>query len=188
MHEHDLLQLVALAWILWAAYWFIAGLKVNATRSSEGLLLRATHLVPLAIGFFLIFDAAHPYIYGRLYHSQPIRVAGFVLALAGLLFAVWGRIHLGKYWSGIITLKEGHELIRTGPYRFVRHPLYTGFLTAVVGSAIVSATADAFVGCALIMAAYLIKIRREESVLMREFGDKYQQYRTQVRALVPYVY
>jgi protein-S-isoprenylcysteine O-methyltransferase Ste14 len=187
MKNPDLLLWAGGAWLLWSAYWFIAARSVNAARSSEGLALRATHLLPALVGFFLIFDA-HPFIYGRMYHSQSIRIAGFALVLAGLLFAVWARIHLGKYWSGIITLKEGHELIRTGPYRFVRHPLYTGFLAAVVASAVVAATGDALVGCVVILVAYLIKIHREESVLLREFGEKYQQYKSDVSALVPFLY
>jgi len=187
MWNLDLLQLAGITWLIWALYWMIAARFVNAARSSEGVLLRATHLVPLYAGFILIFTG-HPIIHGKLYHSQLIRIAGFALVLAGLLFAVWARIHLGKNWSGIITLKVDHELIRTGPYHLVRHPIYSGMFTAVVGTAIIAGTVDAFVGAVLILIAFLIKMRREESFLMREFGETYVRYKAQVSALVPYVF
>jgi protein-S-isoprenylcysteine O-methyltransferase Ste14 len=98
------------------------------------------------------------------------------------------RIHLGKYWSGVITLKEGHRLIRSGPYRLARHPIYTGFLTANLGTAITASSGDAFLGFALILVAFLIKIHREEKVLAGEFGDEYTRFRREVAALVPMLY
>jgi len=176
-------------WVAWALYWFIAAQSVNAAKSSEGVLLRLTHLVPLASGFFLIFhEAPRPFIYGPLYHAAPLRWLGAALTFAGLLFAVWARVHLGKYWSGIITLKEGHELIRTGPYRLVRHPLYTGFLSAVAGTALAVGTGDALAGFVVILVAYLIKMHREDSLLAATFGESYRLYKKEVRALVPFVY
>jgi Isoprenylcysteine carboxyl methyltransferase (ICMT) family len=99
---------------------------------------------PLMIGAFLIFHSRnHHVIYGQFYDDRAVEYAGTAITILGLLFSVWARIHLGQYWSGIITLKEGHKLIRSGPYRFVRHPIYTGFITAMTGSAISMATGDA---------------------------------------------
>ena len=188
MPHVDLLILSACAWVIWSAYWFIAAQSVNAAKSSEGWLLRMQHLVPLAVGFLLIFHGGRSFIYGRLHHANWLSLAGLALTVLGLLFAVWGRFHLGRYWSGIITLKEGHELIRSGPYRLVRHPLYTGFLLAVLGSALTAGTADALAGFLLILIAYLIKVRREEAVLSREFGDQYVRFKREVAALCPFVY
>ena len=182
-----LLLTVGIAWTLWSGYWFLAAGATNKTKSSEGFVGRAQHLLPLTAGFILIFHGGrHPLIYGPLFHSLASRIAGAVMTIAGLTFAVWGRVHLGKYWSGIITLKEGHRLIRTGPYRLVRHPLYTGFLTGVLGSALVAATGDALAGFAVMLIAYLIKIRREEALLTREFGEEYLQFKREVPQLVPF--
>jgi protein-S-isoprenylcysteine O-methyltransferase Ste14 len=176
-------------WLAWAGYWFVAASRVQATKSSEGILMRLTHLVPLALGFYLIFhDPDSKIIYGRLYYNHAVAWLGDGITAAGLLFSLWGRIHLGRYWSGIITLKEGHKLIHTGPYRFVRHPLYTGFLTAVLGSAIMAGTGDAFLGFAIMLVAYLVKLRREEVLLTTQFGDEYRQFQREVFALVPFVY
>ena len=176
-------------WLIWACYWLVASWFVQATKSSEGLLLRATHLLFLALGFFLIFhDADHSFAYGRLYDGTVVGWLGNLFTLFGLLFAVWGRVHLGRYWSGMITLKQGHKLIRTGPYRCVRHPLYTGFVTAVFASALMIGTIDAFLGLLIVVAAYLVKIRREETLLTNQFADEYPQFKQEVAALVPFIF
>lgn len=163
--------------------------SVNKTASSEGVLLRSSHLVPLVLGFVLIFS---PGLIRLSRHDMGggvfIEVLGASITIVGLLFAVWGRLHLGKYWSGIITLKEGHKLIRTGPYRMVRHPLYMGFLLGALGSAITAHSIDAFVGFGIMLVAYLAKIRREEALLTQQFGDEYATFKREVKTLIPYVF
>ena len=178
----------AACWVAWSVYWVIVARSANAAKSSEGRLKRAGHLLPLALGFILIFHGGRAVIYGFLFRSQWVAALGLALTVAGLLFAVWGRLHLGKYWSGIITVKEGHELIRTGPYRLVRHPLYAGFLLAVLGTALTARTGDAAVGFLIIVVAYVIKVWREEAVLSREFGEKYLAFKRHVPALCPFLF
>ena len=173
-------------WLAWAAYWIISAFAAQKTKSSEGMFIRLQHLVPLAVGFLLIFRF-QDVLYGRFYSIVAIKYAGLAITVAGLLFAVWGRVHLGRYWSGIITLKEGHRLIRSGPYRFVRHPIYTGFLAAVLGSALTASTVEGFIGFAVMLVSYIVKIRREEKVLSSEFGDEYLRFKQEVPALVPFI-
>ena len=86
-----------------------------------------------------------------------------------------------------ITLKHGHELIRSGPYRIVRHPIYTGFTSAALGTAITATTGDALVGFALLLASCLVKIRREERFLTAEFGDTYRRFQAEIPMLVPFL-
>ena len=183
------LQAQIILWIAWSIGWGVAGFFVHRTRTAEGKLIRFQHLLPFAIGFVLmIHNPRRPFLIGRLYDSDTVRWLGVAITFAGMAFAVWARVHLGKYWSGVITIKEGHRLIRTGPYRLARHPIYTGFLTANLGTAITASTGDAFIGFALILIAYLIKVRREERVLCGEFGDEYTRFRKEVPALVPMLY
>jgi protein-S-isoprenylcysteine O-methyltransferase Ste14 len=111
---------------------------------------------------------------------------GAVVMLAGLGFAVWARIHLGRYWSGAITLKEGHRLIRSGPYQFVRNPIYTGILTGVAGTAIALGTVCGLIVLAILFGDYSWKIRREQRLLAGEFGEEYAVYCRTVPALVPF--
>ena len=110
---------------------------------------------------------------------------GAAVATAGLAFSVWARVHLGKFWSGNVTLKPGHRLIRSGPYALVRHPIYTGILLAMLGTAL---ALDQFRGVlALVIAtqAFVRKLRIEEHWLTEELGSEYVQYRREVKALVP---
>lgn len=184
----DVLSINGCAWLVWFVYWLIAGRFVKATKSSEGTLDRMRHLLPLVIGFYLIFHGGHRgYLLGPLQASQSLRWTGMTLTIAGLLFSVWGRIHLGGNWSGFITLKEGHELVRSGPYRYVRHPVYTGLIVAAIGSALVAATGDALVGSAIIAVSIVFKLRREEVLLTTVFGDQYREFQREVPALVPFL-
>jgi protein-S-isoprenylcysteine O-methyltransferase Ste14 len=96
-------------------------------------------------------------------------------------------VHIGKYWSGTVALKEGHRLVSTGPYSLVRHPIYTGLLAAVLGSAIAAGTWEAFLGFAVMIPAYIIKWRREERLLEGEFGQEYRDYMKKTKAIVPYI-
>ena len=113
---------------------------------------------------------------------------GLALTILGLAFAVWARIHLGRFWSGRVTLKEDHKLIRSGPYAFVRHPIYTGLLTAGSGTVLARGTLAALVGLALIGLAFWMKIRAEENLLTSHFGETYREYRRQVAALIPFLW
>jgi protein-S-isoprenylcysteine O-methyltransferase Ste14 len=111
--------------------------------------------------------------------------AGAVLVAGGLAFAVRARLVLAGNWSGTVTLKHGHELIRTGPYRLVRHPIYTGLLAAMLGTAIAIDRVRGLLAMALITVAFLVKIRTEEAFMRAAFGAAYDRYRNEVPALVP---
>ena len=181
-----LILIAGLTWAVWSAFWYLGMGSTKESKFSEGLAGRAQHVLPIFAGFILIFHGGqHPLVYGAIFENIWLRVAGVVMTVGGLLFATWARRHLGKYWSGMITLKEGHRLIRTGPYQYVRHPLYTGFLTAALGSALAARTGDALVGFMVLLIALLIKLRREEALLTREFGEEYVQFRREVPPLVP---
>ena len=188
MENIDLLQLNSWLWVAWGAYWIIASRFVQRAKESEGIVLRLQHLIPAAAGFILIFNFFHRiWIFGPIYGNQILAIVGLVITACGLSFATCARVHLGKYWSGIITLKEGHRLIRTGPYSIVRHPIYTGFLLGALGSAMTAGTGDAIVGFLIMVVAYIVKIKREEMVLTKEFGDEYARFKAEVATLVPFV-
>jgi protein-S-isoprenylcysteine O-methyltransferase Ste14 len=174
-------------WLAWGAYWLIVARRVKATKSAESFFDRVKHLAPLHIGFFLIFWWP-PLFTGRQLQHAVLAWLGMALTIAGLAFAVWARLHLGGNWSGTITLKEGHELIRSGPYHFVRHPIYTGFLTALLGSALIAQSVEALIGFVIVVIALVLKLRREDKLLTQEFGDRYVAFMAEVAALVPFLY
>jgi protein-S-isoprenylcysteine O-methyltransferase Ste14 len=105
--------------------------------------------------------------------------------ILGLAIAIWARRCLGRNWSGEITIKQDHELIRSGPYRLLRHPIYTGLLTMYLGAAIVTGEWFALLGLGLAVFAYWRKVRLEEANLELAFGQDYTSYRRDTWALIP---
>jgi protein-S-isoprenylcysteine O-methyltransferase Ste14 len=174
------------AWFALCAVWLVAALFARPTKSSENVLGRLQHIVPMYAGFFLIFYHRDFGILDyRLYGNNAIAWLGTVLTFTGVAFSIWARVTLGRYWSGIITLKQGHRLITAGPYRLVRHPIYTGFIVGSFGSALTAARVDAGAGFAIIAISLVFKLRREEALMTREFGDEYLRFKQEVPALFP---
>jgi len=177
----------ALLWIAWQVYWGVSATKTASTVRSESAKSRALHQYLLLLGFFLLF-APLPWLDHRI---LPVGTGWVYLGLAvqaaffGL--AISARRTLGRNWSGAITEKVDHELVRSGPYRFMRHPIYTAILGMFLGSALVSGDLHAFLAVAVVVATYLRKIRLEEQSLARVFGPRYEEYRRQTRALIPWI-
>jgi len=113
---------------------------------------------------------------------------GVVLLAAGLAFAVWARAVLGGNWSGTVTIKEGHELIDRGPYRHIRHPIYSGLLLALLGTWLAGGRVYGLLAFALALSALSGKLRVEERFMAQEFGERYAAYRRSTWALVPWIY
>ncbi len=144
--------------------------------------------VPTIVGVvLLIADPRGPGVLRQVRLLPAVSLAWFGLAcvVVGLAFTIQARRVLGQYWSVMPTLKASHAIIRTGPYALVRHPIYTGLLLALFGTAIMEATAAAAVGFVLVAAGFVIKAGQEERLLMGKFGAQYLEYRTAVPALVP---
>jgi protein-S-isoprenylcysteine O-methyltransferase Ste14 len=116
-----------------------------------------------------------------------IGLSGMIITLMGLGFSVCARVHLGKYWSSMPAIRVDHKLIRTGPYRFVRHPIYTGVLVGVTGTAIIIGMPLGLIAFFLLLVVYLWKIREEEKYLQEEFGEEYARYKKEVPALIPFI-
>jgi protein-S-isoprenylcysteine O-methyltransferase Ste14 len=120
--------------------------------------------------------------------SLPIAITGLVMVSAGVAFSIWARFTLGTSWSAQPSIRQDHELILRGPYRLVRHPIYTGILTAMLGSAIQLGLLRSLLGFIACAAGLLIKLAVEEQLMVQQFGNRYLEYRTHVRRLVPFLY
>jgi protein-S-isoprenylcysteine O-methyltransferase Ste14 len=122
-------------------------------------------------------------------HNAPFGIAGLALDLAGVAFAIWARLILGTNWSGIIVrAKQGHELVQTGPYAIVRHPIYAGILLAVTGMAMTLGTLAGYIGVMAVFAAIMIRVSIEEKLMRGRFGETYEAYQRRTRKLVPFVW
>lgn len=183
-------NLIPALWLIWAAYWLISSYDVKADRRQESRLQRLSHIVPLAVAAWMIWAPSLPggFLGGRfIAGGSATFFAGAAIVAFGLGFAVWARRRLGRNWSGVVTVKEGHELVRSGPYRFVRHPIYTGLLLAFLGSAIARGEWRGLVAVAIVFVAFWTKLKREERWMIETFGDAYLRYRDEVAALIPFV-
>jgi protein-S-isoprenylcysteine O-methyltransferase Ste14 len=173
-------------WIALLAYWQVSSYFTHENRQRETWLRRLEYAIPLYLGGALVFVKR---TYGPLdyplYGSNSVRWLGTFIAAAGLVFAVWARITIGRYWDGFVALKHDHRIICTGPYAIVRHPIYTGYIVGLLGSAISAARVDAFAGVAILTISFVVKYRREERVMTKEFGETYTRYLRQTPALFP---
>jgi protein-S-isoprenylcysteine O-methyltransferase Ste14 len=175
-------------WLAWVIYWVLAARTGAPIRVWDSLVFLIASQGLLVLGVVLLFTSARPL--GVLDgHFVPllggIRVVGDALTAAGLGLAIWARVHLGRYWSGQVTLKLEHQLIRTGPYAFVRHPIYSGILLGLIGTMLWVGEYRALLSLPLFLAGLWWKARREEALLATEFGDEYALYRQQTGMLVP---
>jgi len=180
-------RLAALAWVAFSVYWEIAGRNAAKARKTESSASRGVHV--FLANAALLLTIAPIYGLGRLLPlSVAVMTAGLAVEALGLCLTIWARRHLGRNWSGEISIKVDHELIRSGPYRLLRHPIYTGLLTMYVGTALVTGEWLAVVGVAAALIAYWRKIRLEEANLNAAFAGEYDAYRRATWALVPGVY
>jgi protein-S-isoprenylcysteine O-methyltransferase Ste14 len=189
MHRHWLIwNLIPAMWVAWFLYWVICARNAKRTVRRESLGSRAAHVLPLMVGILLV---ALPHLPGAVFATRILPETfgtywvGVIMILLGLAFAVWARRHLGGNWSGTVTVKENHMLIRTGPYAWVRHPIYTGLLTAVLGTAVARGELRGVWAIAICTIAFVIKLRIEERWMREVFGEAYERYRAEVPALVP---
>lgn len=178
----------AVLWIAWIVSWTAAAFWSSRAEKRALSWQTAVYRTAIVAGAVLLTPRA-----ARRLAVAPLWDVGYdgayalaALTLAGLLFAWWARIHLGRLWSGSITRKQDHRVIDTGPYALVRHPIYTGLIFALFASAIAQGTGTALAGAALIAFGLWLKARAEERFLAAELGaDAYDAYRRRVPMLMP---
>ena len=181
----------AVIWLGWVVSWFAAAAFWSARTEKRAVTWENwVYRILLIAGAFLLLHATPRLLHEvRLWHvgyGGAYALAG--LTLAGLLFAWWARIYLGRLWSGGITRKEGHHVVDTGPYALVRHPIYTGLIGAIIATAAAQGMVTSCIAAALITFGLWLKARAEERFLSAELGaDAYEAYRRRVPMLVPFL-
>jgi protein-S-isoprenylcysteine O-methyltransferase Ste14 len=184
---HPALAIIAL-WVLWALSWIAAAGWTNRTEKKVALTSQAGYRVVLIMGGLVLAVPAHRYTGAlRLWHVNWIE-AWICVGLVAVGFAVcwWARIHLGRFWSSLVTRKSDHRVIATGPYAIVRHPIYTGILCAVYATAAAKGTIFGICGAVIITVGLWMKARLEEKWLSQELGQDYDAYRRRVPMLLPF--
>ena len=178
-------------WIAFIIYWRIKAADAKTTQRLEPVASRILRAITLLIAIVLFSTTRIPlrWLYLQLWPAGlwPFWLGAAVM-VAGLLFAVWAREHLGRNWSQAVTIKQGHELITTGPYAVVRHPIYTGMLAGLLGTAIALSQVRGFMAFVIFFVMFWLKLRKEEQWMRSQFGETYATYAHQTAALVPYVF
>lgn len=175
-------------WLIFGIYWGLAGLNSAATEKSESSVSTYFHQFMLGVAFLLLALPV-PGLNGWFLPPELWVVAtGGIIQAGFMLLAVWARLHLGRNWSAEVRIAVDHELVRSGPYRLLRHPIYTAMLGMFWGTALASSQFHALLGLAILVAAYLRKTRLEEQILHQTFGAEYDAYRRDTWALVPLLF
>lgn len=184
------IQWTGFLWLSLCAVWLGSLPFVKRTIQKQSASSRWQHYAVLIVGLYLIFGSLpsdwlnQPVITVAL----PIALTGLLVVLCGVIFSIWGRLILGENWSATPSIKQDHALIQRGPYRIVRHPIYTGILIGLLGSALQHGLVGSFLGVIICTVALWMKIAVEEQFMLHLFGDQYLSYRKSVSALIPFVF
>jgi protein-S-isoprenylcysteine O-methyltransferase len=184
----DVNTAIGCSWAALSLVWLAGVLFTKRTVRSQPTGTRLFHLALIALGFSLLgakwFSVGW---LGERFLADSAQVAwvGLVLTIAGCLFAVWARLTLGSNWSARATVKAGHELITRGPYALSRHPIYTGLMIAVIGTALARGEWRCVLAFVVILVGLLVKMGQEERLMLQTFPETYAAYRQRVKALIP---
>ena len=177
-------------WVVYFSYWQVAARGSKSNERVEPLVSRIVRAVTFPFAFVLLMSPRLPIpVLYQSYLSETNWTAWFwigaVVSVLGLGFAIWARVYLGSNWSSSVTIKRDHELITSGPYGLIRHPIYTGLLTGFLGTVIAKGEVRGLLAFAFLFATLWFKLRLEERWMHLQFGEVYEQYALRVPALVP---
>lgn len=187
----QLRQSTSFVWMVLALVWVVSALRTKRTIRSQSSASQLLYTAILVVGVYLIFakQSGIPWLDRQFYSvTIPIVLTGLLAVLMGVAFSVWARLMLGDNWSNRVTVKENHTLVRRGPYRIVRHPIYSGILLGMLGSALQRGGIRCFAGVLICGFSFWLKTQAEERFMVQSFGEEYLQYRRKVKALAPFIF
>jgi protein-S-isoprenylcysteine O-methyltransferase Ste14 len=187
-------QVIAACWGIFIVVWIISSFFTKRTVERSASFWRVVWIAAV-IAVISLAGRGTGVVWSRLPEGWDLRWAdtdtiGLIadaVTVVGLLITLWARATLGSNWSGTVTFKENHELITSGPYAFVRHPIYTGLLTMLLGTVIISGHAFGFAILALGTLMLWLKSLDEERMMTKHFPDAYPPYKRRVRAIIPFI-
>jgi protein-S-isoprenylcysteine O-methyltransferase Ste14 len=182
-------NLILVLWLIWAAYWLAAARGAKPVRQRQAPWARAALLAQMVLTAILLAPLHWSgWLWTQLIGGGWTRYwIAVALVVAGLVLCIWARRVLGGNWSGSVTVKEGHELVQTGPYRSIRHPIYTGVLLMILGTGLAAGRVHGLLAFPIALLALWFKLRVEERWMGAEFGERYAAYKGKTWALIPFV-
>ena len=181
-----------ITWFALLGYWLWAARASKPTEQQEPLAKRLlAYWLPLMVALLLLGPGdwfGHSLLREQFVpHTTLVYSIGLALAVLGAALAIFSRALLGRNWSATVQLKKDHELITRGPYRLVRHPIYTGLLVLFLGNAVMVGDWRGLLAVAIVFASFWRKLRLEEAWLTTHFGEPYLLYQARTKALIPAV-
>jgi protein-S-isoprenylcysteine O-methyltransferase Ste14 len=178
-------------WYLLGVVWLFGLLTAKPDARTQSLSSRILEIGLGSLAFSLVFTNYFRSGWTGLPFAPTSAITGAVglfVVLIGVSFAIWARLQLGGNWSAAVSVKEGHTLIRQGPYTIVRHPIYSGLLLSLLGVAVIAGQVRGLLGVGVFFLALWLKSSMEERFMLEEFGAEYRSYQQRVKALVPYLF
>lgn len=182
-----------MTWLAFVVYWLWSARSAKRVALQESWIVRLTaYWLPLIIAVMLL--GPHRRLGPSILHEQflphddLVLSLGLALAVAGVALAIFSRAFLGRNWSATVQLKQDHELITDGPYRYVRHPIYTGLLLLFAGNAVMIGQWRGVLAVAIVFVSFWRKLKVEEKWLAGHFGESYSAYRSRTKALIPAIF
>ncbi|MGB2628110.1 MAG: isoprenylcysteine carboxylmethyltransferase family protein [Candidatus Acidiferrum sp.] len=183
------LNLAKWCWLVLAFVWIAMAFAIKRAKRRESIVERLQYTGLLVAGFLLLFgeqSGNFRWLQTRLLPGVPgVWWAGLLLTAVGVAIAILARFSLGSNWSGTVTLKEDHELVRKGLYSRIRHPIYTGILLGAIGSGMIQGELRDLLGFLVLLTSFFIKAKREESFLFEEFGTKFTEHQRHTGMFLP---
>jgi protein-S-isoprenylcysteine O-methyltransferase Ste14 len=183
---HAVVLVIGFGWVIFWFGWMVAAFTAKDSRGPRGWYLGLRVLL-IVVVVNLIRLNWHKEGGPALHASLALSVAGLVVWAAGLGLAVWARLYIGRNWGMPMTRRSEPELVTTGPYRTVRHPIYTGIIAALIGTALATSLLGLIVAAA-VAGFFTFSAVREERFLTGEFPDSYPAYKARTKMLVPFVF
>lgn len=182
--------IIVLCWAIFALYWLISSFSQKPLAEKTSFASRTVQLLFMIIAFNFTIQSAqlYPLSIMLIPDSLVITIVGIALCVPGLITCIWARRTLAGNWSSLPVIKKDHDLVQDGPYRFVRHPIYTGFLLMFLGTALVIGRLGLLIGFAVCFVGFWIKLRQEEALMIKRFKGDYLSYKKRVKALIPYLF
>ena len=183
-------SIINICWAVFLLYWIFSSffVKKAVTKRGPGWILWRIAVVAFIIAFIRFDKSGAVSFFTSVFYSLfSFQTLGTVLTVLGLLVSIWARIYLGSNWSGYVTYKKDHELVTAGPYRFIRHPIYTGMILMFTGAVLYYGMPLLFIIYAIMAGVFIWRIWKEEKIMTKLFGKKYLDYMKKTKALIPFV-
>ena len=182
---------VPICWIIFILDWSVSSLFVKKSLTKQGpgwIIWRVA--VALFVILFIRLNKSGALSFFRFSFQSLFSfvIPGSVLTVLGLFGAIWARINLGRNWSGYVTYKEGQTLVTTGPYRYVRHPIYTSMILMFIGTILYYGSLIISVIFVILAINFILRTRKEEEIMIKLFGERYKEYMKRTKRLIPLIY